>query len=284
MKVKEIELSVIMSVYNSEKPEYLDTALSSVWSQQKLKPDEIILIEDGPLNESLCGVIDAWQQLIGDKLVIIKNETNLGLTKSLNKGISKARGRFVVRMDSDDISHPDRLHKQYAYMLANPDIDVLGGSIQEFNSTNECLNIRKYPKTHADVLRYLHKASPLAHPATMIRKSIFDSGLRYNENYRTSQDLALWFDVIYNGGKIANLDDVVLYFRREESIYKRRGRNKALNEFKIYVNGVRKIYGIASLKYCYPFARLIFRLMPTSFIRWIYSSRCRNFIIKARES
>lgn len=279
--INKIELSVIMSVYNAEKSEFLDTALCSIWSQQKLKPDEIILIEDGPLNCNLRCVIDSWQQQIGDKLVIIKNETNVGLTKSLNKGISKARGRFIVRMDSDDISHPDRLYKQYTYMLANPDIDVLGGAIQEFNSTNKCLNIRKYPQTHDDVLRYIYKASPLAHPATMIRKTIFDSGLSYNENYRTSQDIALWFDVIYNGWKIANLDDIVLYFRQDESIFKRRGRNKAINEFKIYVQGVKKIYGIATLKYLYPLARLIFRLMPTSLIQLIYNSKYRKFIIKA---
>ena len=115
----------------------------------------------------------------------------------------------------------------------------------------------------------------------MIRKTIFDSGLRYNESYRTSQDIALWFDLIYNGGKIANLDDVVLYFRHDESIYKRRGRNKALNEFKIYVNGIKKIYGIATFKYLYPFTRLVFRLMPTPLIQWIYNSPCRKFIIKA---
>ena len=69
MNVDNIELSVIISVYSAEKSEYLDAALCSIWFQQKLKPDEIILIEDGPLSKSLRGVIDLWQQQIGDKLV-----------------------------------------------------------------------------------------------------------------------------------------------------------------------------------------------------------------------
>lgn len=269
-------ISVVMSVYKAELPEYLDEALCSIWSQQRLKPDEIILVEDGPLNPGLDLVVDSWKNKLGNKFVVVKNDVNLGLTKSLNKGIALAQCKYIARMDSDDISHPDRFLKQYEYLQSHSDIDVLGGSIQEFNSSEECINIRQYPLTHAEVLTYIHKASPLAHPATMIRKRIFDSGIKYDESYRTSQDIALWFDIISMGGKIANLDNIVLYFRQSDNIFKRRGRSKAVNEFKIYLKGIRRVYGPITLRYLYPCARFVFRLMPERLVAWIYNGKFRK--------
>lgn len=275
-------ISVVMSVYKAEIAKYLDEALESIWSYQTLKPNEIVLIEDGPLTDALYMVINKWKASLGEKLVIVQNESNLGLTKSLNKGIATAQFEYIARMDSDDICHPARFSKQFEYLQAHIDIDVVGGCIQEFNSQNECINVRQYPQTHEDVLTYIYKASPLAHPATMIRKRIFDNGLKYNEAYRTSQDIALWFNIIINGGKIANLDSIVLYFRQDDNIFKRRGRSKAINELKIYLNGIRQIYGILTFKYMYPCARFIFRLMPEKIVARIYKGKFRKSFLRAK--
>lgn len=274
-----MKISVLMSVYKSEKPAYLDKSLQSVWDDQTLRPDEIVLIKDGPLGEELNQVIDNWQKKLGNSLVLLSNETNLGLTKSLNRGLKVAQGEYIARMDSDDISTPDRFRLQVDYLDSHPDIAVVGGALQEFDSNDPCLNIRHYPLTNDEVLRYIYKASPLAHPTVMMRKSIFSDGLTYNEQYRTSQDIALWFDVIAAGYKIGNLNDITIHFRRDGDVFKRRSREKAKNELKIYLNGIRRLYGPITWKYIYPLARFCFRMMPVKVVKAIYGSKLRKAIL-----
>lgn len=272
-----MSISVLMSVYKAENPVYLDRALRSVWTDQTLKPDEIILIEDGPLSEGLHDVIKKWKSG-GAPLVILKNTQNLGLTKSLNIGIEKASGKYIARMDSDDISLPDRFRLQVDFLDSHPDISIVGGSLQEFDAEHENLGVRHYPEDNEEAIHYIYKASPLAHPAVMMRKDIFNNGLRYNEKYRTSQDIALWYDMIIAGYKIANLPETLILFRRNDDMFCRRSRSKAKNEFIIYMKGIKQIYGFTWL-YIFPIARYIFRLMPVSVIKKIYGSNLRKLIL-----
>lgn len=269
-----------MSVYKAEKAKYLDRAIKSVWDDQTLKPDEIILIKDGPLGGELNDIISSWKAKISDRLRIITNEKNLGLTKSLNKGIAIARGEYIARMDSDDISMPRRFERQAMFLDSHPDIAVIGGSLQEFDSENENLGVRQYPLDNDAVLKYIHKASPLAHPTVMIRREVFERGILYDERYKTSQDIALWFDILAAGHRIANLEEVTIKFRRDGDVYKRRSKEKAENEFKIYVNGIRRIYGLATWRYVYPLARYIFRMMPVKFVRAVYDSKLRTRLLQ----
>lgn len=271
-----------MSVYKVEKPGNLDRALQSVWDDQTHRPDEIVLIADGPLTRELDEVIEKWNQSLGESFILCRNDVNLGLTKSLNKGLKLAKGELIARMDCDDISHPRRFEKQHAFLLENSDIDVVGGAIQEFNDENECIAVRSFPTDSKIILKYIGKASPLAHPAVMMRKRIFESGISYDERFRTSQDLALWFDVLDNGYKISNIPDVVLYFRFANDVFKRRSRDKAFNEFRIYMNGIYRLKGLFTISYIYPITRLAFRLMPKRIIKLVYESNFRNKLLSNR--
>lgn len=272
-------ISVLMSVYQSEVPQYLDRALQSIWTDQTLKPNEVILIQDGRVGNELLGVISKWYNIIGERLIIHRNQQNLGLTKSLNIGLTYATGEYIARMDSDDISHPQRFEKQAAFFNEHPELSIIGGALQEFNAENYCLNVRYYPDNNAGVLKYIYKASPLAHPTVMIRSSLFAAGLRYNEKYRTSQDIALWFDALCAGFQIGNIDDVIIYFRRDNDMFKRRSRKKAFNEFNIYINGIYHLYGLLTWKYIYPIARFCFRLLPIFIVKWIYGSKFRKKVL-----
>lgn len=273
-------ISVLMSVYKSEKAENLHRSLQSVWDDQTLKPNQVVLIVDGPVGDDLLEVIHAWEGKLGGTLCLVRNEENLGLTKSLNKGLQHVTSDLIARADSDDISLPARFEHQHDFLEQHPDIDILGGSIQEFNEKNECLNIRHYPLTHQQACKYILKASPLAHPSVMMRKKIFDEGIRYNEKYRTSQDVALWFDAMRAGYRIANLDEVILLFRHSSDVYKRRGHAKAWNEFKIYMKGIYRMKGLFTWNYAYPISRLVFRMMPDCVIRAVYQSNMRNRMLQ----
>lgn len=269
-----------MSVYKAEQPKYLDRALQSIWDDQTHKPSEIILIADGDLTPDLDKIIDKWKEALGASFVLCRNEVNLGLTKSLNKGIALSKYDLIARMDSDDISHPMRFEKQIKFMEDHPELDIIGGALQEFDAENECLSIRNYPLTSEEVDKYIYKACPLAHPTVMMRKRIFDNGLRYDERYRMSQDIALWYDALCAGYKIGNLEDITIYFRRDGGVFKRRSRQKAYNEFCIYMKGIRRYYGLFSWRYIYPIARYLFRLMPVSVVKWTYNSKMREKFLK----
>ena len=277
-------ISVLMSVYKSEKGPLLKRSLQSVWDDQSRKPDQIVLIEDGPVPAELELIVDRFQLSVNatgvSTMTVVKLPVNGGLTKALNAGIKHVTSNLVARMDSDDIAAPNRFELQERFLEEHPEIDIVGGSMQEFDDEHECLNVRHYPQTHEEACTYIVKACPLAHPAVMMRKRMFDEGLHYDERYRMSQDIKLWYDAILAGYKMANLPDVCLYFRQQGDVFRRRSRVKAWNEFKIYMNGIYRMHGLFTLAYRYPIARYIFRNLPPSLVKKIYESGMRKRVLE----
>lgn len=273
-------ISVIMSTYKDEKPKYLDRALRSIWDDQQRKPDEIVLVEDGPLTDELRGVIETWQQVLADKLIVIEKPVNGGLAAALNDAIEVARGDLIARMDSDDISLPDRFLLQERYMTEHPDVDILGGAIREFNDEGTLSAECHYPSTMPEVLRTMYKATPLAHPTVMYRAAFFRDGYRYSSKYHICEDVTMWYDAAAGGRTINNLQNVLLAFRRNPSVMQRRTREKAWSEFLAYNDGISRLYGRFSYKYVYSFMRMCFRLMPTPLVAFIYDSKLRRIFAR----
>ena len=310
-----------MSVYRSEQAACLQRALQSVWDDQTRKPDQIVLVVDGPIPAELEQVVQRLQAAFKVQeqqscvnsvdfrhdsanqanmlplavpkvqsstfkvqsskiLTVVKLPVNGGLTKALNVGLKHVTSDLVARMDSDDIAAPNRFELQERFLEQHPEIDIVGGSMQEFDDEHECLNVRHYPLTHEEACKYIVKACPLAHPAVMMRKRMFDEGLKYDERYRMSQDIKLWYDAILAGYKMANLPDVCLYFRQQGDVFRRRSRVKACNEFKIYMNGIFRMHGLFTLAYRFPIARYIFRNLPPSLVKKIYESGMRKRVLE----
>lgn len=275
-----------MSVYKSEKGVNLKRAMDSIWTYQTAKPEQIVLIEDGPLTEELYAVINTWKEKLGEVLTLCVNEKNIGLTKSLNKGIAVVKGDLIARMDSDDICAPTRFEHQRAFLEEHPEIAVVGGSmveVMEQRLTQDDMGVhydkanstmRVYPDLSVNIKKYICKASPLCHATVMMRTEMFRKGIKYDERYITSQDIALWYDVVCAGYKLASLQEPTYYLELED-IIGRRSRKKAWNEFKIYINGIRRLHGF-TYYYIYPIGRLIFRLMPKKMIQSIYSGGMRR--------
>ena len=273
-------ISVLMSTYKNEKPQYLDEALDSIWTKQTRKPEEIVLVKDGPLTDELNAVVNKWKAKLQDVLTIVSNPVNKGLAAALNDGIAVAKGQLIARMDSDDRSKPDRFKLQEKYMEEHPEVDILGGAIEEFNDEGKLHNTREYPQTMNDVLRTMYRVSPMAHPTVMYRKSFFDSGFRYSSRYHICEDVTMWYDAAAGHRIMNNLPDVILSFRRNDTLMNRRSKEKAWSEFHAYNDGIRRVYGLFSYKYIFSFMRLCFRLMPTYVIKTIYNSKFRRIVAK----
>lgn len=271
--MERMTISVLMSVYQAEKSSNLDRALRSVWINQTLKPDQIILVEDGDLSEEQLEVIRKWTNSIGHQLVIVINDENIGLTKSLNKGIEFVTSDLIARMDSDDESLPDRFYLQHQYFLDHPDVDVIGGSLDMVDENGYSRYVRHYPLNHEDICKKMSKICPLGHPSVMMKTSIFkEKGMRYDERYNNGQDIALWFTAMATGCRFGNIPEVILNFSESRESYKRRGKVRAKNEFLAWMRGIYLNYGLFTYKYIYPIGRLFVRSLPTWMIRRYYAS------------
>lgn len=201
-------ISVIMSVYN-EVPEYLDVAIDSILNQTH-KEFEFIILNDGSNDEIVEKLELAAKK--DERIILIHNEEQIGLTKSLNKGLSVAKGDFIARMDSDDFSVPTRFERQLAYFEANPDVDIIGSGVVSFGSKS--IYMSPCVETKNDELRAeLFFTSGLCHPSVMIKKSFLDkNGLTYDGNVKKGQDYDMW-ERCSEFGKLAVMNDVLLFYR-----------------------------------------------------------------------
>ena len=267
-------ISVLCSVYKNEKSVFLDRMLRSVWSEQTLKPTQIIIVEDGPLTDDLYSVLTKWRGIIDAKLLILKNDVNLGLTVSLNKGIQHVTSDYIARIDSDDMCMPNRFELQSTFLDENPNIDIVGGASEVIDINGNLKFTKHYELTHDEMVRQMYWKCPLSHPGVMMRTSMFtNKGLKYNEKYRNSQDIALWVDALMAGCKFANLPDVVIRSTEDDDIYRRRGNVRARNEYESFARAAKYICGKYSLKRIVPCIRYLFRCLPTPLIRFFYNSK-----------
>lgn len=225
--------SVLMSVYKKEQPEYLVEALDSM-IDQTVKPDEIVLVEDGPLTGDLYSVIDKYCERYPSLFNIVINETNLGLGLALNKGLEACKNDLVARMDSDDISFGDRCEKQLEFLSQNADVSIVGGQIQEFyESQDRIIGTRAVPCYDLEIKKYMKLRCPFNHMTIMYKKSDILSVGNYRD-FLFNEDYDLWIRCAEKGLVFANLSEIVTNVRVDKNMYTRRGGlNYFISEYKI---------------------------------------------------
>lgn len=213
--------SVLMSVYIKEKPEYLKEAIDSILNQT-MKTDDFVLVCDGPLSEGLDKVIADYATTYSGLFNVYRLEKNMGLARALNNGILQCKNEIIARMDSDDISAPNRMEKQLAAMKAQ-NADIVGSNIIEFvGNISNTKNTREVPRENEDIIKFAKKRSPFNHPSVMYKKSAVVAAGFY-EDYRYFEDYNLWVTMLHKGFKGYNIQENLLYMRAGEDMYKRRG-------------------------------------------------------------
>lgn len=214
--------SVLLSVYHRENPAFLDQALHSIWEAQTLQPDQIVLVEDGPLPAALRAVVQQWQQRLGQQLTTVPLTTNQGLSAALNAGLTQCRHELVARMDTDDLSEPERFAWQVEFMAAHPHIGVCSGQIAEWDETMQRqLSQRSLPTDHAQIHAFAQRRSPINHPCVMFRRSVVLKAGGYPRVY--PEDYALWGQLLHAGVQFANLPQTLLKMRVGNALAQRRG-------------------------------------------------------------
>lgn len=268
---KEKKYSVLMSLYKKEKPEYLRIALDSML-KQTIEPDEIVLVEDGPLTDELYEVLRDYPMLHR-----IRNEKNLGLGLALNAGLKQCRNELVARMDTDDCSKPNRCEKQLARFLEKPYLAIVGSHIDEFSGeVSNVISQRIVPTTSEDIYKFSKKRSAFNHPAVMYSKTAVLENNGYSDLKR-NQDVDLFGRMQFEGYKAENIDEALLLFRSSDELAKRR---KSWQNTWSYIATIRKFWKMGYSSFSdyaiVAIAQTGMYLMPVKMQNYIYKKLLRK--------
>ncbi len=212
-------ISVLMCVYNTP-TEYLKEAVDSILNQS-YESLEFIIVNDCSSDDNVLEYLRHVSQS-DSRICVVDNSENLGLTKSLNVGLEHCHGEYIARMDSDDISMPNRLQIQLEYMESHPEIALVGSDIVCFGDGIEetDTSLAEDPCSDPEIYRInsLLQHSGPPHPTFMFRSEFLkDNGIRYREDILKAQDYGIMADILKRGGNIRKIRKPLLKYRIHEN-------------------------------------------------------------------
>ena len=264
--------AVLLTVYNNDGLLEFKVALDSLY-KQTIENFDIFVQEDGPVDADIHQYLT--QELnIGRIKHLGERDENKGFDYSLNELIDKvllAKYEYIVRMDADDVSMPERFEKQLDFMNENLNIDVCGTYIEEFGDKIEYAKVVTYPLTHKDMLVFFKKRVPIAHVSAFFRRSFFEkSGLYEVKGHLNNGDTLMWMKGFANECWFANIDYIGVKVRVSPDFFGRRGGwKKTLSDFNNRLTVNKKLnFGLSA--YFYAFAVAIVNMLPFTLKKYAY--------------
>ena len=268
--------SVLMSVYHKEDSNHLRLSIESILTQTVL-PEQFVIVKDGPLNESLDEILAFYENEYSELFTIIELKENRGLAAALDIGLQHCRNEIVARMDSDDISLPQRCEKQIARFLENDKLAILGTNIDEFfDSPENVIRSRIVPCEHKKILKRMRRRNAFNHPTVMFKKSEVMKCGGYGE-LRRCQDFDLFSRMVNMGCYAENINESLLLFRaNEENSKRRKGKSSSKGYMKVMKMNYKRGYcSFADMVYAY-IAQFAIAVMPNNFMKWLSNTFFRS--------
>lgn len=260
------KISVIMGIYNQWNKEYLEQAIMSVL-RQSFWDFEFLIYNDGS-DSSICEQLERYRQL-DNRIVLLHGKENCGLAYSLNTCIHAAKGKYLARMDDDDISAPERFAVQYAYLESHPEIAYVGCNAKLIDDEGVwgARSMPEFPQKQS-FLRY----SPFIHPTVMLRKSIFKEQEAYRFSAETwrCEDYELFMRLAKLGYQGANIQQELFYYRENSDSYKKRKLCYRLDEMKLRYRNFREMGLLTPFNLLYVVRPLAAAVVPS---RLIYAAK-----------
>jgi glycosyltransferase EpsE len=196
-------VSVVMTTYKDH-VDVLWRAIDSILTQTMGDLECIIVFEPGDPNAELIS-----GRCLDPRLHVVCSATRLGMAGSFNLGLENARGRYIARMDSDDIAYPFRLARQLRFLDDHPDIALVGGSARLIDRDGNVVGIRRFPITLKQIMQTAVFTNPFLHPTVVWDRTRVREELRYDPRY-TAEDLELWLRLLQGGYHVANMPDLLI--------------------------------------------------------------------------
>lgn len=240
-----MKFSVLMSLYIKEKEKNFIECIESILNNT-VKPNEIVIIKDGPLSANLDNTLNDYVNKYGKLFKIISLQRNVGLGLALNRGVLECSNNLIARMDTDDICVKNRFELQLNEFEKNKELDILGGQIAEFDGDiTNIISYRNVPLNHEKIVKYQKKRSAFNHMTVMFKK---DAVLRAG-NYQSAllmEDDLLWSNMLKNNCYSENLNEILVYARTGLEMIERRG---GIAYLKKYIKGRKKILNTGFISY-----------------------------------
>lgn len=261
-------ISVLMGIYNcaATLPEAIDSILAQTYTDW-----ELIMCDDGSIDDTYA-VADSYRSRFPEKVILLKNERNMGLNYTLNHCLQYARGKYIARMDGDDISSPLRFEKELATLQAEPGIAVVSCPMIYFDETGDYAEGRcnsEYP--HAELLVH----GPIhCHAPCMVRAEVMHAvgGYSVDKKLLRVEDWHLWLKIYAAGGQGKNLDEPLYKMRDDRQSANRRKLRYRLNEAHMVVLAVKEL-GLPKWKYVFVLRPILVGLLPGPVYRFLHRKK-----------
>jgi glycosyltransferase involved in cell wall biosynthesis len=260
-------VTVLMPVLDPD-PGYLRQAVASVVGQTFADWEFVIVEDPGP--RSAAEVVAEF----GDpRIRLIRNDAKTGFAAQLNRGLEEARADLVARMDADDVSHPERLARQLAYLRGHPDVAVVGSAIEVIDPDGKPLGARDYPTDHAAIVSALRRYNAIAHPAVTFRKAAVTAAGGYRPTAHAGvEDYELWCRLAAAGARFANLPDALLRYRIHPAATKRQKlRDTIRGSIDVKLTYWRRQFGVGD--WLRVFAERCLLWLPASVVLRLFVAR-----------
>jgi len=264
------KFSVLMSIYIKEKPEYARQCFESLLNQN-VKASEWVIVEDGKLTEELYALLDEYEQTYPDLIKRVPLEENRGLGLALREGVLHCTNNLIARMDTDDISRADRFEKQISMFSNNPELDICGSHIVEFEETpDNIVCCRTVPLDDVSIKKYQKRRDGFNHVSVMFKKSAVLKAGNY-QSCMLMEDTLLWVNMIQSGAVCKNIDDALVYVRIGKNMYERRGGFAYFKKYKQGRKRIKETGYITAWDYYYTLlVQLVVSMIPNKLRGWIF--------------
>lgn len=266
-----LKFSVLIPVYYGDHPDFFHNALESIYAVQTLKPDQIVIVIDGPISEALEDIINTWVSKFNDLITIVRMPVNVGLGIALSKGLEACKYDLVARMDSDDLATKDRFEKQLCQFKNKENLTICGSNVHEFVSNKvEIYSSRIVPSDMDDIIRFAKYRNPINHPTVMFnRLKIINIG-----GYlpmRGFEDYYLWVRCLLAGYTFYNIQENLVYMRGgPEQLTRRSGLTYVYDEIVFYITLKRVRFLTTYQFFIVILMRTSIRLLPKVGLKKIY--------------
>ena len=221
-----VRFSLLMSTYAGDRPDYLRLAFISTVHEQTRRPDEVVLVQDGPVSDEMADAITELKESSPVPVEHVVMAENLGLGPALDAGLAACSHETVARMDADDVSVPERFEKQVP--LIEDGADIVGAGLLEFGeSTDDVVGRRTPPTDPEEIRRVIGFRDPFNHPTIVYRKSAVFAAGGY-QDMALMEDYLLFARMVNGGARPANVADPLVYYRVGAGAYARRGGRELL--------------------------------------------------------
>ncbi|RFU38193.1 glycosyltransferase [Actinomadura logoneensis] len=261
--------SLLMTVYGGDRPDYLRDAFHSAVHDQVLRPDQVVLVQDGPVSPELARCLEELVRSSPVEVTFVGIEVNRGLGPALDLGLSACRHDIVARMDADDVAMPHRFAVQVP--IVRDGADLVGAGLLEFGrSLDDIVGLRTPPSSPSDITRYARLHDPFNHPTVVYRRRAVYAAGGYGD-LPLMEDYWLFVRMIANGARVVNVAEPLVHYRVGDGAYERRGGRELLrSELRLQREMLRAGHLTRPLYLRNLVVRGGYRLVPTAIRRPVY--------------